>query len=235
MNFGKDSYAAMTYYEQDFGTSKNPTIPDIIELNWMNTWDDYCNKVADTVGQEFNGTFNLNLKLGLKQENGKYVLTQSPIKAYEKLRDTENEILYKNVQISENNKLLKFFANDTYEIVANFRPSKDTKNVGFRLRSNQKGTEYTDVIYDLEKEAISIDRSKSGIIISGKFAAVDSQQVKKNADGSIDLHIYVDKASVEVFSNDDTVTGANQIFPTPTSLGASVLVEGAPVKANINI
>lgn len=235
MNFGKDSYAAMTYYKQDFGTSKNPTIPDIIELNWMNTWDDYCNKVADTVGQDFNGTFNLNLKLGLKQENGKYVLTQSPIKAYEKLRDTENEILYKNVQISENNKLLKFFANDTYEIVANFRPSKDTKKVGFRLRSNQKGTEYTDVIYDLEKEAISIDRSKSGIIISGKFAAVDSQQVKKNADGSIDLHIYVDKASVEVFSNDDTVTGANQIFPTPTSLGASVLVEGAPVKANINI
>ena len=73
MNFGKDSYAAMTYYVQDFGTQENPTIPEIIEGNWMNTWDDYCNKVADTVGQNFNGTYNLNLKVGLKQENGKYV------------------------------------------------------------------------------------------------------------------------------------------------------------------
>ena len=52
----------MTYYVQDFGTQENPTIPEIIEGNWMNTWDDYCNKVADTVGQNFNGTYNLNLK-----------------------------------------------------------------------------------------------------------------------------------------------------------------------------
>lgn len=67
MNFGKDSYAAMTYYVQDFGTTVNPTLPDIIELNWMNTWEDYCNQVADKSGMNFNGTFNLNLKLGLKK------------------------------------------------------------------------------------------------------------------------------------------------------------------------
>jgi len=59
--------------------------------------------------------------------------------------------------------------------------------------------------------------------------------VKKNEDGSVELHIYVDKASVEVFSSNNTAAGANQIFPTPTSLGASVLVEGDPVKADIDI
>ncbi len=37
MNFGKDSYAAMTYYVQDFGTTENPTLLDFIEVNWMNT------------------------------------------------------------------------------------------------------------------------------------------------------------------------------------------------------
>lgn len=236
MNFGKDSYAAMTYYVQDFGTNENPTIPDIVELNWMNTWDDYCNLVADKVGQDFNGTFNLNLKLGLKQEDDKYVLTQTPIEAYEGLRDTDKKISYQDVEISQNNHLLENFTGDTYEIVANFTPSDGTTKVGFRLRSNQKGTEYTDVIYDLESEKLSIDRSKSGIIISNKFAEVDAQsKVKKNKDGSVDLHIYVDKASIEVFSSSNTVTGANQIFPTPTSLGASVIVEGEPVKANIDI
>ncbi|HDR3342106.1 TPA: hypothetical protein QCN85_005963, partial [Bacillus anthracis] len=81
MNFGKDSYAAMTYYVQDFGTKDNPTIPQIIELNWMNTWDNYCNLVAERTGQKFNGTFNLNLTLGLVKDGDKYVLTQTPIKA----------------------------------------------------------------------------------------------------------------------------------------------------------
>ena len=236
MNFGKDSYAAMTYYVQDFGTQENPTIPEIIEGNWMNTWDDYCNKVADTVGQNFNGTYNLNLKVGLKQENGKYVLTQTPISEYESLRDAENKISYKDVTISEDNDLLKDFAKDTYEIVAKFKPSEKTKKVGFRLRKNQNDTEYTDVIYDLENEKLSIDRSKSGKIISQEFKKINEQSnVKKNEDGSVELHIYVDKASVEVFSSNNTAAGANQIFPTPTSLGASVLVEGDPVKADIDI
>lgn len=66
MNFGRDSYAAMTYYVSGFGTAAHPTIPEIVELNWMNTWDDYCNQVAEKVGQDFNGTFNLHLKIGLK-------------------------------------------------------------------------------------------------------------------------------------------------------------------------
>ncbi len=66
MNFGKDSYAAMTYYLQDFGTATNPTIPQLTEINWMNTWD-YCNLVGDALGQAFNGTYNLNLNLGLKR------------------------------------------------------------------------------------------------------------------------------------------------------------------------
>jgi fructan beta-fructosidase len=235
MNFGKDSYAAMTYYVQDFGTAENPTIPDIIELNWMNTWDDYCNKVADTVDQNFNGTFNLNLKLGLTKEDGSYVLTQTPIEAYESLRDTDNEVVYKDVDVTEGNNLLDEFSGDTYEIVSTFYPSEGTTKVGFRLRSSADGKEYTDVIYDLKEETLSIDRSKSGIIISNEFAKVNSQKVTKNEDGSIDLHIYVDKASVEVFTKGNTVTGANQIFPTATSLGASVIAEGATAKANIAI
>ena len=51
------------------------------------------------------------------------------------------------------------------------------------------------------------------------------QQVTRNEDGSIDLHLYVDRASVEVFAKGNTVAGANQIFPSPRAVGASVLVE----------
>ena len=233
MNFGKDSYAAMTYYVQDFGTTENPTLPELVEVNWMNTWDDYCNLVANTVGQKFNGTFNLNLKLGLVKQDGSYRLTQTPIDAYKSLRQEDKAVTLKDVDIDEKSDALKGFSGDQYEIVSTFRPGKDTKKVGFNLRVG--GNEVTRVVYDLETETLSIDRSKSGIILSNKFAQVDSQSVKRNADGSIDLHIYVDRASVEVFSRGNTVAGANQIFPAPNSLGVSAFAEGGTAKADITL
>lgn len=233
MNFGKDSYAAMTYYVQDFGSSTNPTLPKLVELNWMNTWDDYCNLVADTVNQKFNGTFNLNLTLGLVKEGNKYVLTQTPIEAYKDLRDVKHAIVYHNVKVSDTNKLFKGFASDTYEIVATFRPGAKTSKVGFDLRVGDN--EVTKVIYDLTTETLSLDRSQSGIILSDLFSQVNSQKVTKNADGSIDLHIFVDRASVEVFAKGNTVAGANQIFPAPGSLGLKVFAEGASARADIAV
>lgn len=230
MNFGKDSYAAMTYYVQDFGTKDNPTIPQIIELNWMNTWDNYCNLVAERTGQKFNGTFNLNLTLGLVKDGDKYVLTQTPIKAYESLRDVDHKVEYKDV-VGKDNNLFKDFSGDTYEIVAHFKPSDRTTKVGFNLRVGQG--EVTKVYYDLQTGRIAIDRSQSGIILTELFRNVDSQAVTRNADGSIDLHIFVDRASVEVFTKGGTVTGANQIFTSPQSLGLGVFAEGYEAKADI--
>lgn len=241
MNFGRDSYAAMTYYVSSFGTEENPTIPEIVELNWMNTWDDYCNQVASTVNQKYNGTFNLHLKIGLiKDANGVYRLTQTPIDAYAGLRDEGTTYA---ATVGPDNDLLKDFQGTSYEIVSRFMPAEGTKKVGFKVRTGSNGEE-TLVVYDLEKDAITLDRSKSGIQISGKFSETNSQtlgdlkqttKAARNADGSIDLHVFVDASSVEVFTNNYTVAGANQIFPLPTSQGASVVVEGAPCQADIQI
>ena len=233
MNFGRDSYAAMTYYVQDFGTASEPTLPELVELNWMNTWDDYCNLVAETVDQDFNGTFNLNLKLGLVKDREKYVLTQTPISGYETLRQTGSKQEWSQVTVEENDTLLKDFVGDTYEIIAKFYPEDGTSKVGFKVRTGEG--EETLIVYDLQAQTLSIDRSSSGVIISSKFAEVTSQSVTANADGTVDMHIYVDKASVEVFAKDYTAAGAAQIFPSPLSVGAQVFVEGTAAKADITI
>jgi len=233
MNFGRDFYAAMTYYIQDFGTAAAPTLPELVEVNWMNTWDDYCNQVAEKADKDSNGTYNLNLKLGLTMDGGKYVLTQTPIDGYETLRRTEEKLEWTQVTVGENNTLLKEFVGDTYEIVAKFYPEEGTRKVGFQVRAGEG--EQTRVVYDLETQSLSIDRSRSGVIISGKFAEVMSQYVTANDDGSVDLHIFVDKASVEVFAKGHTAAGSAQIFPSPLSVGAEVLVEGAAAKADITI
>lgn len=231
MNFGRDSYAAMTYYVQDFGTAKKPTIPEIIEINWMNTWD-YCNDVASTVGQNFNGTYNLNLKLGIAIEDGKYVLTQNPIDAYESLRG-EKVVELKGVEVGPDNDLLSGLNGDCYEIIATFKPGEDTKKLGFTVRSD--GIRGTGVYYSLSTGSMIIDRTMSGIQIGGNFTSGGRQTVAMNPDGTIDLHIFVDRASIEVFAKGGIAAGAVQIFPVADSLGASVLVEGDPVTADITI
>ncbi len=223
MNFGSDYYAAMTYYVQDFGTKDNVTVPRLIAINWMNTWDDYCTVVANKTGNEvFNGTYNLQVELGLvKDENGNYLLKQTPIKEYESLRQTAN--FDGTVEVTPDNTLFDDFNQSSYEIVANFKPKAGTSEVGFNVRvgDGQK----TVVKYNFDTETISIDRSQSGILLSSKFAQVHSQNnVTKNADGSIDLHLYVDRSSVEVYSANDTVSGADQIFPNATSMVYKYLV-----------
>ena len=148
----------------------------------------------------------------------RYLLTQTPVKAYESLRDTDNAQYFENVTVASDNELLKDFKGDTYEVVSHFVPGKDTTAVGFNLRVGDG--QATKVVYDLTKETLSIDRSQSGTILSDAFAKVNSQQVTRNEDGSIDLHLYVDRASVEVFAKGNTVAGANQIFPSPRAVGA---------------
>ncbi len=228
MNFGPDSYAAMTYYVSSFGTSKNPTIPDLIELNWMNTWaDGYCNQVADKVGQQFNGTFNLHLQLGLEKSGDHYVLTQTPIAGYQNLRDKGTTYSKK---VGADNTLLDGFKGTSYEIVSTFKPEAGTKKVGFQVRVGNG--EHTDIVYDVESGKLTVDRSHSGISIAGNVNSID---VEKNEDGTIDLHVFVDSSSVEVFAKGYTAAGAYQIFPNPTSRSAKVIVEGDPCQADITI
>ncbi|WP_301205399.1 family 16 glycoside hydrolase [uncultured Dubosiella sp.] len=231
MNFGPDSYAAMTYYVSSFGTSKNPTIPDLIELNWMNTWaDGYCNQVADKVGQQFNGTFNLHLQLGLEKSGDHYVLTQTPIDGYQDLRDEGTTYSEK---VGADNTLLDGFKGTSYEIVSTFKPEAGTKKVGFQVRVGNG--EHTDIVYDVEAGKLTVDRSHSGISIAGNSGNVNSIDVEKNEDGTIDLHVFVDSSSVEVFAKGYTAAGAYQIFPNPTSRSAKVIVDGDPCQADITI
>ncbi len=206
MNFGHDSYAAMTYYVRDFGTEAKPNVQELIELNWLNSWDDYCNKVAEKNGESFNGTYTMFLSLGLKAENGKYVLTQKPIRAYNALRGEKVA-----------GEAAKSYRGDCYEMIAELRKNGEEVS-SIDVRSSE--SEYTRISYDWNKKRLNVDRSKSGIILSDKFACVESVELASVED-SVKLHIFVDRASLEVFSDDYTACGAWQIFPSENSTGVS--------------
>lgn len=217
MNFGHDAYAAMTYYNagSDFGSSGDVECPELVAMNWMNTWD-YNKLVQNTGNWRFNGTYNLPVKLGLTQDsNGNYRLTQDPVDKLDDLRNESGKVTVDGLKLGEDGAVTPLDFNGTsYEIEATFTPEEGEPTVGFDVRvgTGQK----TRVSYDFATDTITLDRSESGFILNDAFAQPRSQaNVDHNEDGSVTLHVYVDRMSVEVFTGDYVAAGANQIFPSP--------------------
>lgn len=224
MNFGRDAYAAMTYFNAgaDFGTSGSVNCPELVAMNWMNTWD-YNKLVQNTGNWRFNGTYNLPVELGLvKDSDGAYRLTQDPVDSLDDLRDEDGKVEVSGMAVDGVAPL--DFNGTSYEIEATFTPQEGEPTVGFDVRvgAGQK----TRVSYDFATDTITLDRSESGSILNDAFAQPRSQaNVDHNVDGSVTLHVYVDRMSVEVFTGDYVAAGANQIFPSPVSDGLQAFSE----------
>ncbi|AGX43051.1 glycoside hydrolase family 32 protein [Clostridium saccharobutylicum] len=228
MNFAKDAYAAQTYY----GTGENGT-PDgrRIMINWMNNWD-YCNNVAP-ITKTFNGSFDLQTELKLVNTDAGIRLIQQPIDEYKTLR--KSPTIFNNVTISPDQpNIMSGLSGSQYEIVAEFTPDASTTEVGFKLRVGKSADQETIVKYNTQTEEVTLDRSKSGKSPSAdKFLQAYSQKMGKTSDGKIQLHIFVDAASVEVYGNNGEVTGSAQIFSNRSSDGVEVYSVGGNSTATI--
>ena len=222
MNFGNDSYAAMTYY---IGSSFNGDTQDrVIAYNWMNSWD-YCNRVDDLSGNtRFNGVFNLNLELSLtRDKSGKLLLKQTPVEEYAQyIFPAANVALDTTVTAGAGKCTALDFAGDAYVLDVTIRPGAGTTVAGVQVRANED--EYVSVEYDFATDTLTLDRSRLG----GFSASIRFSQVVTEVrdDGSVTLHIYVDKSSVEVFSGDYTAAGAAQVYPGKENTGIAVFSEG---------
>ena len=236
MNFGPQSYAAMTYYI-DHQTEESRRIM----INWASTWEGgYCNNVSAVTGKwGYNGFFNLQTELNLKNTKDGYRLIQTPIEEYKTLRveDAKTKIegtIPKKTETSEN--LLSGIKAGQYEIVAELAPKAGTEEVGFKLRTNEAGTKETVVKYNVETKKVSINVDKSGTIPSGQRKGdVVSDAIVTEEDGKVKLNIFVDESSVEVYAQDGQQTGAMAIFPATSNTGMEVYSEGGDTDAEITV
>ena len=227
MNFAPDAYAAQTYY----GTGENGT-PDgrRIMIQWMNNWN-YAGSIGK-ITQTFNGQYTLQNELKLVDTADGIRLTQEPIKEYESLRQAP--ATFNNVTISPNTpNVMSNLLGSKYEIVSEFTPDANTTEVGFKLRVGKDVNQETVVKYNTATGEVTIDRSKSGKAPSSSFKDPSIGKVTKTADGKIQLHIFVDESSVEVYANNGEITGANQIFPNRSSQGIEVYSVGGNTQATI--
>ena len=105
-------------------------------------------------------------RIKCKGDYGKYKLIQTPIEEYKTLRVEDAATGLKDVTIpkkTENSEnLLSGVKAGQYEIVAELTPGEGTKEIGFKLRTNESGSQETVVTYNVATKKVSINGEKSG-------------------------------------------------------------------------
>ena len=224
-DFGRDFYAAVTW------ENVPPQDGRRIWIGWMNNWR-YANDIP--TGVDWRGMMSVPRTLALRRAEGDTLrLVQRPVLELESLRG-EHRAVPQTRLAPGTPATLKENAGDAIVVVAEFTPAADAKAFGFKVCVG--GGHETVVGYDVAKQELFIDRTKSGnTTFHSDFPGRHAAPLKPGPDGKIKLHVLVDRYSVEAFANDGAVTITDLIFPKPESRGVQVYSDGGAVEYTLDL
>jgi fructan beta-fructosidase len=213
-DFGADFYASQSWNDEPNGRR--------ILLAWLSNWQ----YAALTPTSTWRGAFSLPRELALTAAAGGIRLVQQPIPELKTLRAAhyhwEDKITTPGVN------LFAEIKDEMYEIVARFDPSPWVTSFGFKVRAGE-GL-FTTITCNLRQHTISIDRTHANQVdFHPQFNASHSASLEPIG-GIINLHIYVDRSSVEVFAGGGLVTFSEIIFPSQQSQGLELFTTGGSLK-----
>ncbi len=212
LDFGPDYYAVRSY--RNYDQIEMPTIT----MGWIGNWE-YAQDVPTSWGK---GTLALPRTLKLRTDSGGLHLVQKPLSAIAELRQNERQV-GKSI-INGTRPLAEFRPqHNTYEIDATFKVTDPAARFGFKLAMN--GDMGITIGYDAQTSNLFIDRTHPE---NGTFSAKFSKYATtplQTQNGTIQLHIFVDQSSVEVFANDGALTMTALMFPDPSSTGIALFSE----------
>lgn len=206
----------------DFYAAQATKFPDsrTVMTAWMQMWD----RELPTQPDGWAGAMILPRELSL---NGTKLI-QSPIKEIEKYRN--GKIEYSGVLLEQNKPIeLDGVSGKRIELIAELDTEKSEK-CGVKLFVGNG--EQTLVYYDARKNAVVLDRSKSGVYIHGNEPNCDTRSANVGKGGKIKLRIFLDNTSVEVFINDGKATLTANIYADANSDGVQFFAEGGNAVLN---
>ena len=194
LDWGADNYAGVTY--------NNTPNEDRIFIGWMSNWQ-YALK---TPGTTWRSAMTLPRKLSLKKINGDYVLYNYPLSSVDNLFNAEER---NNISIP---------ANGEYKIsnplLGESNISFTSPNTDFKLILSNDLGEKVALIFDSASSLLMLDRTESGITdfnyeFGNKLHYVPMQHLGE----SINISMYLDRSSIEVFVNQGLYSLTDQLFP----------------------
>jgi len=204
IDYGFDFYAPQTLVDEQGRR---------IMIAWMNIWG------AKMPEQEHGwyGAMTLPRELSLESDG---TLRSRPIKELEQLR--RERILKTEFVLEEGvQKKVDGVHGQALELVVQIDP-KDAAEVGLRMFASADGEFYAELSYSVAESKLLMDRSRAG----GGDGGVCSAPLQLLEDGTIELHLYLDRSSVELFANDGTIAMTNRIYGDEHAAGISFFARG---------
>jgi fructan beta-fructosidase len=168
-------------------------------------------------------------ELNLERIGGATELTATPVQQLKALRQSQPFTAGKQRLPEGTTTLGQGARGDTVEILAEFKP-QDAEKFGLNVRTGNG--QRTVVGYDVNRDGIYVDRTKSGnVAFNATFPSVEFAPLTVE-NGIVTLRILVDRSSVEVFADRGQRTITDQIFPDRDSKGIQVFSTGGRAQLN---
>lgn len=116
--------------------------------------------------------------------------------------------------------------NPASELLINLNVNETTASVfGIQLRASKDGTERTEILVDFENREIMMDREFSG---TGEKGISKAPFILKE-NGILNLRVFMDTTSVELFINGGEQVITNRVFPNETSNRLNIFAKDGKV------
>ncbi|WP_272907532.1 glycoside hydrolase family 32 protein [Paenibacillus xylanexedens] len=218
VDYGSDFYAAVTWD----GIPKEDGRK--IWVGWMNNWR-YASALPS---KEWRGHMSIPREIKLRKFSEGIRLIQTPISELSQLRKT-TLLSLQDLTIKPDMNVLSAISAAKVEIIAEFEIGTAVE-FGFKVRKSSSSTQETIIGYDVLNEELFVDRTKSNATdFHPDFAAKHKAPMKPEHD-RIQLSIYVDWSSVEVFGNKGETIISDMIFPDLESRGLELYSLGGELK-----
>jgi beta-fructofuranosidase len=173
-----------------------------ILIAWMDMWE------SEMPTQEFqySGAMTIPRLVTLKGDQ----LVTNPVPEFEALR--EGEIHYQNIEI-DHEQSLKDIEGDCIELEVVLN-TQNAANFGLKLRVEEATEQETVLRVNKQTGKVTLDRTRSGKGPGGvRTTAIDMTKER------IQLRVFIDKSSVEVFFNEGEKVMTARIFPNKSAKG----------------
>ena len=214
LDYGRDDYAGVTWSDHPQNGSQR------LFLGWMNDWD-YAQGVP---AYTFRSAMTLPRVLKLKAFDEGLRLVSQPVPELQALRQDEPLRTMQDTWVGGGRNPLVGLSGETLEILAEFQVDGATTASEFGFKLRQGDGKETVVGYEVKPAAMFVDRTRSGEF---EFRGDDGRRhdapLAPAAD-KVELHIFLDRTSVEVFGNDGRQVITDTMFPPPNAKGVTLYV-----------
>jgi len=212
IDWGFDYYAPQSFLD---GKGRRIIVGWANAWEWMPWWKDW----GPSFKENWCGSFGIPREVKLLEDN---TLMFVPVMEFKKLRYDE----IKKVNLEVNNNKYGFHAGDgiSYEIIMKIDLNETTAD-SFKLLLRCLDTKETIVTFNLNKSELTIDRNNS----DGWSTGVSRSPLKLKDKNLLDVHIFGDQSSIEVFTDNYQTVHSSNIFAPSKQNKNYILVESGTV------